>query len=166
MAPCTNFDDFFRSIAPCMDFSNFPENHMLYSASRKGQVGLLKDEMKGSDNIAAVCALRSKCYSLKLKHQKGGSITKNTCKGTPKAITKLITFDDYKTALLSNTIHTETIRKIVSSGHMVYTKEQTNKLVFSAIDDKRYYTCRFHSIPYGDKRIKKFLVDDRCPICK
>jgi hypothetical protein len=163
---CESLDKFFGDISPCLDFSNFPRDHPLYSDSRKGEVGLLKDEMKGSDNIAAVCSLRSKCYSLKLKQETNGVKVKNTCKGCPKAITKLITFEQYKTSLLSNQPHRETFRKITAARHAVYTKEQTNRLVFSAIDDKRYYTCPIHSIPYGDFRIKQFKENGGCPICK
>ena len=188
---CKNLNNFFKKISPCMDFSNFPKSHPLYSEENKGEVGFLKDEMKGEDNIAAVCSLRSKCYSIKRKKpnvvcngckkvcyvKKEEKICKkcngagcalcmcyNRCKGCPKSTTQLIDYEKYVDSLLAGKKQYETFQKITSSNHHVYTREQ-KRLVFSSMDDKRYYTCPIHSLPYGDYRIEKFQEDSWCPLC-
>jgi hypothetical protein len=174
---CNHINDFFQSIEPCMDFSNYDDTHPLYDDSKKGVVGLFKDETEGKNAITGVACLRSKCYSLKMdsryvdcklcektKNPECICFKKNTCKGCPKSTTKLLSFDDYEKAIFSHQPHRETFCKIVSKDHRVFTNKQT-RLIFASFDDKRYYCCKLHSIPYGDFRIKKFELDGVCPIC-
>ena len=136
--------DIYRKLSPVMDFSNYPPHHPLFSLERKGQLGLLKDEMKGEE-IDEACAIRSKCYSF----LSGSGETHSRCKGCPSRQTKQLSFDDYKNVVLnlSPSAHVS-FCKISSKDHKIITQQQTKK-IFSPFDDKRFYTCSIHSVPYG-----------------
>jgi hypothetical protein len=157
-------EEFFKNISKIMDFSNFPPTHELYNVARKGELGYFKDEMKGATEISAATCIRSKCYSLSLKSIADGKSTHNRCKGTPKLQRNALTFDDYKNVLLCDSSKTTEITRIQARDHIVHTVKQ-KRLIFSSFDDKRFYTCLFHSIPYGDYRIKQFMSDGDCTIC-
>ena len=58
-------NSFLNDIEHIMDFSNYPKSHHLYSSSKAGQLGYLKDEMCGEAEIQGAIALKSKCYSIK-----------------------------------------------------------------------------------------------------
>ena len=54
-------------LSPCMDFSNYPENHPRYSIVNKAKPGYFKDESKGN-YLCEVIGLRSKCYTQRSLH--------------------------------------------------------------------------------------------------
>lgn len=146
---------FYQKVAPIMDFSNYPVTHERYDTARKGQLGFLKDELCGNAIAAAAC-IRSKCYSLLL--DAGQQI--NRCKGVPRRQTNSISFSEYKNVILGaqtseTSISRGTVFRIQSRNHDVSTVTQ-KRLFFTAFDDKRYYLCAMHSIPYGDCRIAQF----------
>lgn len=134
----------FRKLSPVMDFSNYPPDHQLFSLQNKGKLGFLKDEMKGEE-ISEACAIRSKCYSI----LSASGSTQNRCKGCPTGTTRKFSFDTYKDTIQDRT---QTVQvsffKIRSRDHQVTTQLQ-RRAAFSAFDDKRFYTCPIHSVPYG-----------------
>ena len=81
--------DIYQKLSPVMDFSNYPPHHPLFSLERKGQLGLLKDEMKGEE-IDEACAIRSKCYSFLSRSGE----THSHYKGCPSRQTRQLSFDD------------------------------------------------------------------------
>ena len=140
-------EQFLHDIEPIMDFSNYPKDHAAYSMKRAGQLGYLKDEMKGTE-IKGVVALKSKCYSIKTSAK---SISK--CKGIPRVATSKLQFKHYKKSLFKRkTIHSR-FSKISSKDHKVSTTTFLRKSL-SCYDDKRFYLCNIHSLPYGHYKLK------------
>ena len=140
--------EFLSDIEHIMDFSNYPKEHALFSTKRAGQLGYLKDEMKGVSEIEGAIALKSKCYCIKSKN------TISKCKGIPKVATNKLKFKHYKNALLhSKTLKSE-FSKITSKEHKVSTSAVIRKSL-TGYDDKRYYLCDIHSLPYGHYKINK-----------
>ena len=115
------------------DFSNLPRDHPLYDASKKDQVGLLKDEFKGQ-RVLEFVGLRSKMYSVLDENRK----TTAKAKGIPKSVTKReLPHQLYKDALFAQQPCSVTFHQIVSRNHIVEVKQQTKKAL-NAYDDKRY----------------------------
>ena len=147
-----------------MDFSNYEPSHKLFDLGHKGKLGYLKDEMKG-EAISQVCAIRSKCYSI--LSDSGSS--HNRCKGCPSHVTKNVSFETYKNVICSAQSSEKPIppvsvsfNKIQAKNHQLTTTHQ-QRAIFSAFDDKRFYTCTFHSAPYGHYREKE--TNTECRYC-
>jgi hypothetical protein len=182
-------DSIFSKLKPIMDFSNYDEHHHLHSNAVKGKLGLFKDEMRGRALITASVCVRSKCYCLKLRHKKlceeclskmteserESAIEKhasyltsnrvmNRCKGTPRYTVKQLRYRDFEKVISGEGKIVGNIAKIASKEHVVSTIKQT-RLFFSAMDDKRYYLCKIHSIPYGHHRIPQYELDSVCFKC-
>lgn len=136
---------FLNKIRHIMDFSNYPKDHKFFNDEVKGHLGYLKDEMKGKQ-IKSVVALKSKCYSIDSEE----NVRK--CKGVPKVATKKISHSTYKSALFNQNQFKSTFHKITSKNHIVSTTLIDKKSI-SFYDDKRYYLCKIHSVPYGHKMI-------------
>jgi len=151
-------DEFIRAIAHIMDFGNYPKNHPLYCTKVSGHLGFLKDETKGEWNIRGVIALKAKCYSLNL----GNTASANKFKGLPNVARSKLTYKDYKTSLLTAKTYGAQFQKITSKDHQVSTTRLQKKSL-SFYDDKRYYLCSIHSLPYGHYHTKK--KNPNCRIC-
>ena len=149
-------EQFLKDIEHIMDFSNYPKNHKLFSLANAGQLGYLKDEMKGVSEIDAVVTLKSKCYSIKSK-----AANTNKCKGIPKIATSKLQFKHYKKALFEKKIFNSKFAKITSKDHKVATTSITRKSL-TGYDDKRYYLCDIHSIPYGHYKINEGKLECLC----
>ena len=140
-----------------MDFSNYKKTHSMFSNRNAGQLGYLKDEMRGECQIYNAIALKSKCYSLRTDS------AINKCKGIPKVASSRLKFKDYKKALLQRKRIRTQFHKIASKDHCVTTTKFDRKSL-SFYDDKRFYTCDVHSLPYGHFRLKTFKnFCDKCP---
>ena len=147
---------FFKNISHVMDYSNYPKEHPLYSDEVAGALGFLKDEMKGSAVIEGAVALKSKCYSIDSR------TVINKCKGIPKIATSKLQFKHYREVLEKRKTFKAQFKKITSKKHIVSTTNFTRKSL-SFYDDKRFYLCNIHSLPYGHYRIKKKMT--HCDIC-
>jgi len=150
-------DEFLNKIADVMDFSNYPRDHKSFSAEVSGHLGYLKDEMRGQ-HISGAVALKSKCYSIKSKNSK---ITK--CKGVPKVAVRKLQYSDYKIALEKAKVYRSQFQKITSKDHSVTTTMYERKSL-SSYDDKRFYVCNIHSLPYGHYKVKKKTLS-QCSKC-
>ena len=83
-----NLEDFF-------DFSNFIENHELFSDKNKKVVGKFKIETPEKIWIDEFVALRSKCFAFKC----GGGVREIKLKGISKSYSKNINFEEYYNCL-------------------------------------------------------------------
>ena len=95
-------------------------------------IGLMKDELLGKIMTEFV-ALRPKLYSYK---KLDGSEDKK-CKGIKKCVVKkILTFEDYKTCLFSDSTEYRSQLMFRSAKHEVHTIE-VNKVTLNSDDDKR-----------------------------
>ena len=150
-------EEFLEDIEDVMDFSNYPSNHRLHSKEVAGHLGYLKDEMEGRAKILGAVALKAKCYSIRT--DVGEDVKK--CKGIPKVATKKLRYNDYKKALLRARQLKARFHKITSKNHIVSTTMFDRKSL-SFYDDKRFYMCKIHSLPYGHFRLKNLKQCVKC----
>lgn len=133
------------------DFSSYPKDHPLFSATNKKVPGFFKDETNGLP-IHSFVGLRSKMYSLKLadlneiKHAKGVKAN---------VIDRKLNFQHYKDCLFESTVLNHDFRNLRSVGHSVFTSHQT-KVSLSCFDDKRWlHSDGVHSFAYNHWRISE-----------
>jgi hypothetical protein len=165
-----------REMKEQYDFSNYPEDHPMYSTANKGVPGKMKDETAGVA-IDEFIGVGSKLYSLLMADLK----RKMACKGVGKTAAKGITHEQYRKCVLNvvektivdgKEITTDyrrqrtKMRTMQSVKHEVHTVE-INKVSLSAGDDKRYlreksysasgeiYQRGVASYAYGHWRIKR-----------
>ena len=142
-------------LAEHFDFSNLPEDHILFDSTRMGEIGILKYETDGRV-IKQFVALCGKCYTISF-FDEGCNTCK--CKGIPTKISKNFTIDDYLDGLLYPNIAVSGIkvsqrakyRYIGVNPHLreTYTFE-VKKLVLNSLDSKRYLVNNgLDSIPLG-----------------
>jgi len=103
-----------------------------------------------------VIALKAKCYSIKTN----SSMSLNKLKGVSKVATSKLSYDDYKNTLMEQEGMRLTFSKITTKDHKVSTT-QLSKSALTFYDDKRFYTCSIHSLPYGHYKVKR----DKIPKC-
>ena len=133
-----------------MDFSDYPQDHSLFSVENKKVIGKFKDETH-SDQVLEFCGLKPKLYSYKTSSKE----TKRA-KGVKTYVVKNeITHDMYKNCLFNDT-HVEycKMNSIRSRSHEIYSITM-NKVSLSSYDDKSYYIDAFTSLRYGHYSIPK-----------
>jgi len=157
---------FWKSVAPYMDFSNYPKNHPKFDDSKKAALGFFKDELCGEKKCTEFIGLRPKCYALNLIDKKSKEKSeKRICKGLGRsAIKNRLRFSQYKNCLENEIIQRHEFASIRSKKHDIKTILQKKKAL-SFFDSKRWlFDCGIHSVPYGSKVItENFNV---CNICK
>lgn len=145
------FNDLKKYLLPYFDTSNYPKNHYCFNESNKNIPGFFKDEIKG-DILLEFVTLRPKLYAYRTNE-----IEVKKAKGCKKyVIDKHTCFSDYLNILKAyiNNLNTNesafrSMNFIQSNNHVVYTKT-TNKLVFSANDDKRFImNDGVHTLAFG-----------------
>lgn len=149
-----------------MDYSNYPEDHKLFTTENKARLGFFKDELCGKLSCEEFIGLRSKCYAMKLKDLDTSTFSdKKVCKGIGRtAIKNRLNFDHYKDCLFQSTILRRSFHSIRSTKHNLKTV-LINKKALSYVDTKRWlFDCGIHSVPYGSYLIKKYV--NNCPFCK
>lgn len=153
---------FREHIHPFMDYSNYPENHALFSSKNKAKLGFFKDELAGRDKCLEFVGLRSKCYAMKFENP---LYQKKVCKGLGRmAIKNRLKFNHYKDCLIKGIPKRFDFHTIVSKKHMISTM-RLNKRAICHFDSKRWiFHCGIHSEPYGSCRIKKEKILF-CPKC-
>ena len=129
-------EDFYEDIADDIparfDTSGYCPNRPLPVGLNKKVIGLMKDEL-GGKIMTEFVALRPKLYSYK---KLDGSEDKK-CKGIKKCVAKkTLTFEDYKTRLVSNSTEYRSQLMLRSSKHEVHTIE-VNKVALNRDGDKR-----------------------------
>ena len=143
-------------LAHMMDFSNYKENHPLYSKKRKNKLTFFKNEMPG-DRILEFVGVRSKAYSFRSQNA-----FESKCKGVKKSYKNKLSFALYKKCLTDISriiIQQKTLR---SQSFDIY-KESQKKVALTSFDDKRVLlSCGIHSVPYG----YKLRVKQKCLECE
>lgn len=130
------------------DFSNYPEDHLLFSLEGKAQVGLFKDETGGVP-IVEFIGLRSKVYSLLT----ADGVQKNAAAGVKKWVAKKnLNHELYRKVLYGERdeedfmVHQKSFR---SYNHTIFTVD-SYKIGLSRYDDKRFIlTDGVTTLPHG-----------------
>ena len=150
----------FELISEYMDFSNYPEDHVLYDRTKKNQLGLIKDEL-ASRTMTRFVALRSKTYCYEV--DKVDFVTK--AKGVAHRFHKDISFVSYLECIEQMLSNHLTQYQIRAFNHNVVT-QKLSKMSFSSFDDKRFlFPCAIHSVPYGYYLLPIYKDYLSCPIC-
>ncbi|XP_015795544.1 uncharacterized protein LOC107371910 [Tetranychus urticae] len=138
-----------ESLSSLMDYSNYPNDHVLFSNCNLKKVGYLKDEMAGKD-IEEFVALKPKLYAIKV----GDSIVKRA-KGVQKSVLKKkINFDDYLNCLYNNEVERAKQTRLGSNKHVIY-MFSNDKILMSPLDDKRFLINNTDSLAYGHYKIRQ-----------
>ena len=137
------------------DFSEYPEDHPLYSPKNHKKEGKFKDEAKGYIIIEFV-GLRAKMYSIIIQEQVKVKVIKKA-KGVKKSTVKTdFHFDDYTTALTSEKgTNTATFNTIRSFNHQLMSIEQ-EKVGLNKFDDKRYLEDHINTLAHGHYKIQEY----------
>ena len=133
-------------LSPCMDFSNYPNDHPRYSIANKAKPGYFKDESKGN-YLCEVIGLRSKCYITHVKLRRtNAEEEKIVCKGITKpAQAKLQAF---RNVVKNASKEYSDIYSIQAKHREIYT-QKISKLALSTSDDERYLKkCGIHTLPH------------------
>lgn len=144
--------DIFKDFAlysDMLDLSDYPNDHFsgLKSDINKKVIGVLKDEMNGK-LIDEFIGIKSKMYSIKF-----GESSKLVAKGVQKQVLKnYIDHENYRNCLFQKNLTYAKMRSIRSKDHQIKTLEQW-KLVFTPLNDKRFYIDAINSLSFGHFRI-------------
>lgn len=162
----TNPTNFWKHMKVYMDFSNYPQDHPLFSVSNKAKLGFFKNELCGKLLCQEFIGLRPKCYALKLEDQTTKVITeKKVCKGLARvAIANRLRFDEYKLCLNEGIPIRHEFHSIQSKKHNIRTVHQRKKCLTHFCSKRYLFKCGIHSAPYGSELIN--LFQDTCPFCK
>ena len=128
------YEDIANDVEARFDTSGYSKTDFkpLPISLNKKVIGLMKDEL-GGKIMTEFVALRPKLYSYK---KIDGSEDKK-CKGINKCILKrILTFEDYKTCLFSNSTEYRSQLIFRSSKHEIHTIK-VNKVALNRDDDKR-----------------------------
>ena len=149
-------DDPYRDLKKYMDFSNFPADSLYYDDSKKGVLGLFKDECAGN-YIEKVVALRAKMYTVR---QRGNISDIKKSKGIAKSTVKRdIKLEDYEQTLAEKKDMRHNMKTIRSLNHEIKLLS-INKKSLSAFDDKRYILDDgIHTLPFGHYSLQKGRSD-------
>jgi len=127
------------------DHSNLPVEDSLYSVSKKGIPGYLKNEVAGK-KIYAFVGLKRKMYAFKFYNDK---FSKMRARGVPKQALKKFSFITYCKTLKKRKIvyaSFRTIRSIKCQLHTILQK----KIAFTALSTDRYILGDgINTLPYG-----------------
>ena len=127
------------------DFSNFPEDHPLYSPH--SEVGMLK--LEHVRPISEVVAIRSKMYSILLDNNEQSC----TAKGTKKAAQKTLLHDMYKSVVFEGCSFRRNNFSLRTRDH-VNGLECLNKIALSPFNDKNFMKEDGSLLPWGHAGIK------------
>ena len=128
------------------DFSNYSENHDLYSIQNRKKPGFFKDECAGNI-IKSFVGLRSKMYSIKMDNDLADEY--KIAKGVSRSvIANDLTFQNYVDCLFGNNQVEHSFSSIQSKDHKVFTGKQ-KKICLSPFDDKRFLLNNIDTLPYA-----------------
>ena len=130
-----------------LDLSDYPKDHQLYSELNTKVSLKLSDELKG-DIVMEAVFLKPKAYSVKTLQT-----VKQSAKGVSKHLIKTLHQDKFKDVLKS----ISPLRKLltsINSDKQTFNITESNKIAFSAFDDKNYYLSDgICSYAYGHYKI-------------
>ena len=135
--------DIFRNLRSCLDSSNYPQDHPLYSLANKARLGCFKDET-GGQAIAEMILLKPKMYSFKVEGSRGIK----RAKGISKSVVSRLDHDRYRDIFRELKENTVTMTILRSRRHTVQTVT-FQKRALSAWEDKRCWLDHNTSLPHG-----------------
>ena len=142
---CSDVYAHLDTLSDHFDFSNYDQDHVLYSDSNKKVPGCFKDETKGQI-IKSFVGLRSKMYAIQMD-KKNKEL--KAAKGVKKTVIECLRFDDYVQCLKSQESSHHDFLSIRSEKHKVFTSCQS-KVSLSCFDDKRWILDNgIDTVPYG-----------------
>ena len=134
----------------CVDFSNFPPEHVHFSKEFELIPGKWKDE-NSSACVREFCGLRSKMYSF--LYENGG--TKSTAKGVQKNFQiQHLNHEEYKRVLFNQSMTRVENINIRTNGHHQLFTVKTIKTGLNPLNDKRYISRDGESLAFGHYKIK------------
>ena len=140
----TSLSDIFQSLRQYFDSSNYPSDHILYSAANKAKLGCFKDETAGKC-IEEMILLRPKMYSMKYLGEDAGI---RRAKGISRHIVKSTSHQSYQAAFHNQT--ESSINMTIIRSHLHTVKTVTfRKRGLSAWEDKRCWLDANSSVPHG-----------------
>ena len=135
-----------------MDFSNFPEDHVLHDVGNKGSLGCLKFEH--TDAVKCFISLKPKMYSILTEKD-----CKKRAKGIRAKILNSIDFDAYKRVLFEETAIRHPQVSLASKKHDLYTVLE-NKTSLSSYHDKKYLLNKIDSVCFDYNSIRDEMCDE------
>ena len=156
--PRRSFYSDLASLAPCLDTSNYSDQHpyfvknmdqfdhlKLMQRKNKGVLGKMKDESGGDRFAIEGVFLKSKLYSILFDDGQ----RKQACKGISKGVVhREINIDHYRRVVETLEPQRNKMRVLRSKQHQLYMLE-IDKCSLSLFDDKRYAVDRVHTLPFG-----------------
>ena len=166
LLPVESPDEACRRLSHVMDFSNLDPQHPMYDASRKSKIGFLKNESPHY-RIVRFCALKAKTYAYETDAPISVGEFNIKCKGVKKAAAKAsLRFKNFKDCLTQSEVQLITQYSINAKNH-VNRLVKIRKTAFQKFDNKRFYTCNIHSVPFGSCLIDYYKANNafRCYFC-
>lgn len=162
-----NLQHHLQALHSIIDFSNYPEDHPLFSRDKENMLAFIKDEMAG-DTLVEQVGLRSKCYALRILDKKSKVSLKSKMKGVKNAFKKKFTFGHFTSCIKAIRSEQVTQYNIRTKNHVV-TTEKCTKVAMNSFDSKRHLhsECkpRIHSSAYGSVYIEWAKLNNKCPYC-
>ena len=149
-------EEMLSKLEPLMDFSNYPTDSKYFNASRKSELGYVKDE-SGGVPIKEVISLRSKCYHITHRESE---LVKATAKGVNKNAQKNLTRADYLKCVYEPERVFVDLYNIRSKNQNMHTVKE-RKIALSSFDDKRLILeCGVHTRALGN--VKTSQACEKC----
>ena len=150
-------EEMLTNLEPLMDFSNYSPDSKYFNASRKSELGYVKDE-SGGVPIKEVVSLRSKCYHI--THRES-DLVKATAKGVNKSAQKKLTREDYLKCVYQPKQVFADLYNIRSKDQKMHTVRE-KKVALSSFDDKRIILdCGIHTRAHGN--VETSETCKKCP---
>lgn len=147
-----------QSFAKVMDGSVYPIGHPLRSDVNKGKIGTFKNETKGRALFEYV-GLRPKMYSYRFGSNDVHPIAK--AKGIKnKYVSKMLTFDKYKDALLNGPVEKAEYNLIKCKSFNLTSQTVTKKSLSPEDDKRQLLNCNVRSLPYGHYKLETIAEED------
>jgi len=86
-------------------------------------------------------------------------------KGVKKSYRNKMSFENYENVIKATQAFEILQYNLQSKDHVVKMIKQ-KKTAFSSLEDKRFYTCSIHSVPYNSILANVFRIKLACPFCQ
>jgi len=74
-------------------------------------------------------------------------------------------FEDYE-KVVTQTRSLEILQYNLQSKNHIVKLVKERKTAFSTLEDKRFYTCSLHSVPFNSILCKFYRINSACPFCE
>ena len=133
------------------NFSNYPKDHSLYSATNMKVAGKFKDEL-GGFILDKFIGLRPKCYAFTQLSPQGTVAEKITAKGEKNLWKIKHSVDAYEKCLFDHQQKRVDIKYIRSDHHQLYSYSM-KKTALTMCDTKRWFDNDITTLAFGHYKI-------------